>query len=118
MGNTGVTVFGIICNTAIVIMCLCKGVNQASQPIISVNYGAGQFSRTFSVRKLTMITSIIVCGVIVLVGIFAPNFFTYIFLNPDKEILSMSGNAVEIYFIGFLFTANKYGVYLYFFNLW
>ena len=105
VGNTGVTVFGIICNTAIVIMCLCKGVNQASQPIISVNYGAGQFERTFSVRKLTMITSIIVCGVIVLVGIFTPDFFTYIFLNPDKEILSMSGNAVRIYFIGFLFTA-------------
>ena len=105
VGNTGVTVFGIICNTAIVVMCLCKGVNQASQPIISVNYGAGQFERTFSVRKLTMITSIIVCGVIVAVGIFAPDFFTYIFLNPDKEILSMSGDAVQIYFIGFLFTA-------------
>lgn len=52
-----------------------------------------------------MITSIIVCGVIVAVGIFTPDFFTYIFLNPDKEILSMSGNAVRIYFIGFLFTA-------------
>lgn len=105
VGNIGVTVFGIICNTAIVVMCLCKGVNQASQPIISVNYGAGQFERTFFVRKLTMITSIIVCGVIVFIGVFAPDFFTYIFLNPDKEILSMSGDAVRIYFSGFLFMA-------------
>lgn len=105
VGNTGVTVYGIICNTAIVVTCLSKGVNQAAQPILSVNYGAGLKKRTGEVQKLTMITSLIVCGVIVLIGVVIPDFFTYIFLNPDKNILSMSGDAVRIYFIGFLFMA-------------
>ena len=45
VGNTGVTVFGIICNVSIVIMGLCKGVNQAAQPIISINHGAGNRDR-------------------------------------------------------------------------
>ncbi len=105
VGNTGVTVYGIICNTAIVVTCLSKGVNQAAQPILSINYGAGLKKRTGEVQKLTMITSLIVCGVIVLIGVVIPDFFTYIFLNPDKNILAMSGDAVRIYFIGFLFMA-------------
>ena len=105
MGNTGVTVFGIICNTAIVVTCLSKGVNQAAQPILSINYGAGQMKRSDEVRRLTMIVSLIICGVIVAVGVLAPDFFTYIFLNPDEEILSMSADAVRTYFIGFLFMA-------------
>ena len=99
------TVFGIICNTAIVVTCLSKGVNQAAQPILSINYGAGQMKRTDEVRRLTMIVSLIICGVIVAVGVLAPDFFTYIFLNPDEEILSMSADAVRTYFIGFLFMA-------------
>ena len=52
-----------------------------------------------------MIVSLIICGVIVAVGVLAPDFFTYIFLNPDEEILSMSADAVRTYFIGFLFMA-------------
>lgn len=105
VGNTGVTVYGIICNTAIVVTCLSKGVNQAAQPILSINYGAGLQKRTKEVQRLTMVTSLIVCGVIVLIGVVTPDFFTYIFLNPDENILAMSGDAVRIYFVGFLFMA-------------
>ena len=41
LGNTGVSVYGIICNTALVVICLCKGIEQAAQPILSINHGAG-----------------------------------------------------------------------------
>lgn len=105
VGNTGVTVFGIICNTAIVVMCLCKGVNQAAQPIISINYGGRKFDRTYEVRRLGMVTSLGICAVVVFLGLLVPDFFTYIFLNPDKEILAMSGDAIRIYFVGFLVMA-------------
>lgn len=105
VGNAGVTVFGIICNTAIVVMSLCKGVNQAAQPIISINYGGGRSDRTCEVRRLSMATSLVICGVIAALGLVVPDFFTYIFLNPDKKILAMSGDAVRIYFVGFLVMA-------------
>lgn len=49
VGNTAVAVFGIICNVSIVIMSLCKGVNQAAQPIISTNFGAGKGERIHQV---------------------------------------------------------------------
>ena len=103
VGNTGVTVFGIICNVSIVIMGLCKGVNQAAQPIISINHGAGNRDRAEEVRGLAMKNSLIICAVPVLLGIVFPNVYTYIFLNPDKEILALSAEAVRVYFIGFIF---------------
>lgn len=102
-GNTGVTVYGIICNTTIVVTCLCKGIEQAAQPILSINYGAGLSKRLLAIQSLSIKTSVVVCAVPVLLGLFVPNLFTYIFIHPDAAILELSGNAIRIYFSGFLF---------------
>lgn len=102
-GNTGVTVYGIICNTAIIVTCLCKGIEQAAQPILSINYGAGLSKRLLEIQSLSVKASVIVCGIFVLLGLFVPNLFTYIFIHPDAAILEMSGKAIRIYFSGFIF---------------
>lgn len=102
IGNVGVTVYGIICNTAIVVMSLCKGINQAAQPILSTNHGAGQVKRIHQIRSLSIQASILVCGIFVLLGLFVPDLFTHIFLSPSEEILYYSSTAIRIYFIGFL----------------
>ena len=101
-GNTGVSVFGVISNTAIVVTSLCKGINQAAQPILSTNYGAGFRTRMHEVRSLAIKTSLVICAIPVLLGLIVPNLFTYIFLNPDAGILALSAPAIRIYFTGFL----------------
>lgn len=101
-GNTGVSVYSIISNTAIVVVCLCKGINQAAQPLLSTNYGAGLYERTDKIRSLAVKVSIIICAVPVIMGLVVPDFFTYIFINPDSAILSMSAPAIRIYFVGFM----------------
>ena len=103
LGNTGVSVYGIICNTALVVICLCKGIEQAAQPILSINHGAGLPSRILKIQSLSLKTSVIICTLPVLLGIFVPNLFTYIFLEPTREILALSAPAIRIYFTGFLF---------------
>lgn len=103
VGNLGVSVYGIICNTALVVICLCKGVEQAAQPILSINHGAGMTKRILKVQSLSLKTSVIICTIPVLLGLLVPDLFTYIFLNPTKEILALSASAIRIYFIGFLF---------------
>lgn len=102
-GNTGITVYGIICNTTIVVTCLCKGIEQAAQPILSINYGAGLSKRLLKVQSLSIRTSLIVCAVPVILGFVVPNLFTYIFIHPDASILSLSAPAIRIYFSGFIF---------------
>ena len=101
-GNTGVSVYSIISNTAIVVVCLCKGINQAAQPLLSTNYGAGLYERTDKIRSLAVKVSIIICAVPVILGLVVPDFFTYIFINPDSAILFMSASAIRIYFVGFM----------------
>lgn len=103
VGNLGVSVYGIICNTALVVICLCKGVEQAAQPILSINYGAGMTKRILKVQSLSLKTSVLICIIPVLLGLSVPDLFTYIFLNPTKEILDLSSTAIRIYFTGFLF---------------
>lgn len=105
VGNIGVSVYGIICNTAIVVIGLYKGVNQAAQPILSTNHGAGLLRRIHHVRALSIKTSLVIGAIPVLIGLIAPNVFTYIFLHPDEEILRLSASAIRIYFVGFLMMA-------------
>ena len=103
LGNTGVSVYGIISNTAIVVTCLYKGVEQAAQPILSSNHGAGLTDRILKIQSLSIWTSLLVCMLPLLPGLLAPNLFTYIFLSPTEEILALAAPAIRIYFIGFLF---------------
>ncbi len=100
-GDNGVSMYGVICNTAIIVTCLCNGINQAAQPILSTNYGAGFWERIRQVRKLGMTTALVICSIPAILGLVLPNMFTYIFLNPNEEILVMSPTAIRIYFIGF-----------------
>lgn len=103
-GDIGVSMYGVITNSAIVVTCLCNGINQAAQPIISGNYGAGLQERIQIVKKLGLRTAFAVCALPALLGLFVPDLFTYIFLNPNAGILSLSKAAVRIYFSGFLIT--------------
>lgn len=102
VGEAGVSMYGVIANTLIIVTCLCNGINQAAQPIISTNHGAGLTKRIHSVKRLGIYTSVIVCAVPTMLGLLWPNMFTYIFLNPNKEILALSPSAIRIYFLSFV----------------
>lgn len=104
VGDIGVSMYGVICNTAIIVICLCNGINQAAQPIISTNHGAGLYTRIEDVKKLGSKTSLVICSIPAIVGLIVPNLFTYIFLNPNEEILALSPIAIRIYFVGFFVT--------------
>lgn len=101
IGDIGVSMYGVITNTAIVVICLCNGINQASQPIISTNHGAGLIDRIETVKKLGLRTAFIICSVPAVLGLIVPNLFTYIFMNPNEQILALSSTAIRIYFVGF-----------------
>ena len=81
--------------------CLSNGICQAAQPIISTNFGAGFQERIDHVRKLGLRTALFICAIPTLLGLTVPNLFTYIFLNPDSQVLALAPAAVRLYFIGF-----------------
>lgn len=101
IGDIGVSVYGVITNTVIIVNCLCNGVNQAAQPLISVNYGAGLKNRINEVKKISIKTAFLICSFIAILGLIIPDMFTYIFLNSNEKILELSESAIRIYFTGF-----------------
>ncbi len=102
VGEIGVSMYGVITNCSIVVTCLCNGINQASQPIVSINYGAGEYERIRQVKAIGLKTAFAICGLPALLGLLVPDLFTYVFLKPNAEILALSKTAVRIYFSGFL----------------
>lgn len=102
VGDVGISMYGVICNSVIIVTCLCNGICQAAQPIISTNHGAGLTTRIEQVRKLGLKTALAICTVPTAIGLLFPNIFTYIFLNPNEEILALSPTAIRIYFTGLL----------------
>ena len=100
-GDVGISMYGVICNTAIIVTCMCNGINQAAQPILSTNYGARLTDRIGKLRTLGIRTALCICSVFAITGLLIPNLFSYIFLNPNEAILAMSPTTIRIYFLGF-----------------
>lgn len=100
IGDIGIGLYSVITNTILIIGCLCNGINQAAQPLISVNYGAGLVERVAEVRKKGIKTAIWICSAIGLLALIIPDLFTYIFIHPTQEILALSKVAIRTYFMG------------------
>ncbi len=103
VGEVGVSVYGVICNVSIIIICLCNGITQAAQPIISTNYGAGLHNRIHKVKRLGIITAACICTLPTVISLIAPDTFTYIFMNPSEDILALSSSGIRIYSLAYVF---------------
>lgn len=110
IGEVGVTAYGIISNLVIVVMSLCNGISQAAQPIITVNFGAGNYDRVRVVRRLGIIISCCLGVVVTLIGILFPNLIMEIFIVPTDEIIAIAPLAIRLYFISFL--AGPFNVFM------
>lgn len=109
IGDLGVTVYSIIANTAIIVMSLSNGVAQASQPIITMNYGVGNLDRIKKVKRLGLITSSFVGAFFTIFGLLLPKEIVYLFIHPTSDIMKIAPNAIRIYFVSFVFcTINMF----------
>lgn len=114
MGDIGVTVYGIIANVTLIFYSLCNGVNQAAQPIISTNFGAGKMDRINQVKKLAIKNCVVVCLIPFVIAMVAPNLFTYIFIKPSEQVLRLAPKGIRIFFLGFLFAGYNIAMTNYF----
>ena len=102
VGEIGITVYGIITNTALVATSISNGIAQAVQPLISANFGADRRARVKEARSLGIRTGFFAGILFTAVGMLFPVQLSYLFLDPTKEILAMAVPAIRLYFIGFL----------------
>lgn len=84
-----------------------NGLNNGAQPIISYNYGAGQFSRVAQAVKtsfiINMTFTIIMCAICVFIPSLLYNMFT-----PDPALREILAKVMPLYYFGiFMFGAQS-----------
>ncbi|WP_029503388.1 MATE family efflux transporter [Lachnoclostridium phytofermentans] len=95
-GDTAVGAMTILTSIMQFSMLPLQGLTQGSQPIISYNFGAGNFDRIKKTFKLLVISCLSFSTLIWAISMFAPKLFIMIFAN-SPELIDYSVWAVRIY---------------------
>jgi putative MATE family efflux protein len=101
-GTDALSVYGIIINISTFVQCCAYSIGQASQPIISTNFGAHQGKRIREILKYALGTAAVFGLIWTTLAEFAPNFFVRIFMTPTDSILKIAPAIIRSYGISFL----------------
>ena len=105
-------IYGPIINVSTFVQCCAYSVGQASQPIISTNFGASQPKRIRETLRLALITSAIFGVLWTALSLLCPNLYIRIFMKPTPEMLSAAPAAIRAYALSFLLLPfNIYSTY-------
>lgn len=102
-GTVELAVYGVAATVASLFQALFSGVGQAIQPLVSVNFGAGENNRVKRFWKMSL-TTVIVLGVIfTAIGELFPTQIVRLFVNVTPEMLTVAPTIIRLYFLYFLF---------------
>lgn len=83
------------------------GITSGSQPVLSYNYGAGEYDRVRQGIRFTAFLGIAYTAVAWIFVLAAPEFLISIF-SDDPQMLEYGVSALHIYFFGFIFMAFQF----------
>ena len=101
-GTEALSVYGIIVNISTFVQCCAYSVGQASQPIISANYGAKKGARIRQTLRYALYTAAAFGLFWTCLSLAVPNLYVRIFMMPTDKILSMAPAIIRSYGISFL----------------
>lgn len=102
LGADALSVYGIIINISTFVQCCAYSIGQASQPILSVNFGANRGDRIREVLKYAVGTALVFGLLWTGVSLAVPNLFVRIFMTPTDSILEIAPAIIRSYGISFL----------------
>ena len=102
LGANALSVYGMIVNISTFVQCCAYSVGQASQPIISVNYGANNAERIKEILKYALKTVAFFSIMWVVLILVKPMLFVNIFMTPTEEIVAIAPNIVRMYGMSFI----------------
>ena len=102
LGTDALAVYGIITQITAFVQCMAYGTGQAAQPIISQNYGAGNFGRIRECLKYALYTSAAFGGFWTLIMLLVPVPLVYLFMTPTQEVLAVAPGILRAYGSSFI----------------
>lgn len=102
LGTDALSVYGIIINISTFVQCCAYSIGQASQPMISTNFGAKQWERINQLLKYALGTAAVFGLIRTALAELVPNLFIHIFMTPTDAIIAIAPNIIRSYGISFL----------------
>ena len=102
LGASALAIYGPIIQVSTFVQCCAYSVGQASQPIISTNFGAGKGERIKETLRLALWTTGFFGVFWTALSMAFPNAYIRIFMTPTPEILAMPPAIVRTYALSFL----------------
>ncbi len=102
LGANALAIYGPIIQVSTFVQCCAYSVGQASQPIISINFGAGKGERIRETLRLALWTTAFFGVFWTALSMACPNAYIRIFMSPTPEILGMAPAIVRTYALSFL----------------
>ncbi len=102
LGSDALAVYGPIINISTFVQCCAYSVGQASQPIVSANFGAGKGSRIKETLRLSLWTTAFFGIFWTALSLACPNLYIRIFMTPTPEILSIAPSIIRTYALSFI----------------
>ena len=112
LGTDALAVYGIIVNISTFGQCCAYGVGQASQPILSQNYGAGQYRRIHTLLGYNLASLGVLSVVWIVLMMAVPNLWIRLFMAPTASVLAIAPIIIRSYATSFPFLLlNVYSTY-------
>lgn len=112
LGGDALAVYGIIVNIGTFVQCCAYGVGQATQPILSINFGAQRFDRIRVLIRYNLISVAVVSGIWLSLTMTIPNAFVQLFMAPTEGVLKIAPSIIRGYCLSFLLLPlNIYSTY-------
>ncbi len=102
LGTNALSVYGVIVNISTFVQCCAYSVGQASQPIFSTNFGAGNAGRIRRTLQYALATTAFFGIVWTVLCLAAPNAFIRIFMSPTEAVLEIAPGIIQCYGLSFL----------------
>ena len=102
LGTIALAIYGPIVNVSTFVQCCAYSVGQASQPIISINFGARYGQRIKDVLRYALYTVAVFSVFWTALSLICPNLYIYIFMKPTTEILEMAPAIIRCYGLSFI----------------
>lgn len=98
-GDLYVGIMTVINSVREIITMPVNGLTNGAQPVMSFNYGAGEYQRVKAAIKFTSLSCIVFSLIAWALLFFFPHFFIHLF-NSDPELIEKGVPAMHIYFFG------------------
>lgn len=102
LDGNALSVYAVIVNISTFVQCCAYSVGQASQPIISINYGAKKPKRISEILRYAIFSSIAFAVFWTALVFLIPKGLIYLFMTPTEGVLAVAPPMLRVYALSFL----------------